>query len=1094
MSIESDPSNQSQPQAARRSLQDIVRDRNVYRYLLQLSGIEETDEVDDNLDVTTNAYEAFLAFKREIAKRWGLQNNRPYINRVIDDLYPNKAKKAAEYGSSKNNKHKKAVVKDLNLKESDPLPALSLNRLVGILSAIEKYWYENAKNSNEQVIPKYLGILDKQRAIRKYCELSRDERNNLKLPTDFDTYIKERFITEFSYISNNDRNHIKKENKYVKKDKRWIINENYIEQIIQSVIEKELQPEWLKKIEKIKEIKEKVKTEIKAIELQSGLQAVKYIRPIIRDSDHEIFDKSLIKKWESSLPDGLIEKITLFCIENVKLTDEFPIHFKYIEIEKVRTLPLNDGLLNRDIWQYSEQKNNEEISEFISTLEERYAYRARVHFCLNLDNGYPYLIERCKEFLDKNNRNELHFFEEVSGASSIISLVRKALNRTLLWNLPSLKEYFPVAQEVYVVPEVNLYGNDTLATISSTSKVRLVELKDIKKLINLKEPSINKSESSEFKSSTIDFDSYINGSEIFQGNYICFDMLEAIAVSGFYARLRAIKEIGISSKIYLKQLCDRIITQKYLMKGKKRLRSYPFSLKVMESYLQNTVTKGYCETYNHKLTLKNNESNKPWSNFVYDAYLYVTQAYLEEGLTNVARDYLSQLEVHLKYFNHLTYSSYYLCEAACNFLSDKEEREHAISNCEISLEQASKELRERFLKFFRVGEFSQGNLSPSFSHWARIYSLKARIAIFFPLFIKQSVNDLINPIILLEKSRISAARDGNSYYYAKVTLYQSWCYLMQAYIGKQTEKKEFGLTDCIGWAKRLIDHALLCYSESSETAYRDYLKDVVVYNSNDIEKDPDRMKSFGGVIVPLPPLLHPVFNMTNGEEIQKDQKVINIDSSLTKIFCQSTGKIVDLFGQHSSFYFFAYGMLKLCDDYSNCNEDEILENLKEANKFFVCCWAIAEGGGKIDEISNRIERDFMKSFSDDFDDYNISRIRGLYLHRITEFVDLGKIFTVVCQCIISKIIPESDEDKLDRIFKEILGEENGVLSKVKPDQLKYAYGQEHYNQHLKKHFENIVKYLKECRAKEYMEEYASVQSYRIEVISRVFKLLRGAQL
>lgn len=173
---------------------------------------------------------------------------------------------------------------------------------------------------------------------------------------------------------------------------------------------------------------------------------------------------------------------------------------------------------------------------------------------------------------------------------------------------------------------------------------------------------------------------------------------------------------------------------------------------------------------------------------------------------------------------------------------------------------------------------------------------------------------------------------------------------------------------------------------------------------------PDRMERFGGIIVPSPPLLHPVFNMTsvhkvneqiNHEEIvcNNSNMVINIDSFLIKIHCSSTGKVVDLFGQHSSSYFFSFGMLKLCDDYSNASDDEIIERIKEANKFFVCCWAIAEGGAYLNEKNNTIERNFKKLPSDN---YGVSTIRGLYLHRISEIADLGKVFTVVCKCIISK--------------------------------------------------------------------------------------------
>lgn len=1045
----------------RRDTEDITRDAKIYTYLLHISGTKNNPQ---NLNINT--------LEADIAKIWDQTANRTFVRRVINNLYP---------GLAKN-----------KMSEQDALPALSLNKLVKILTAIEEYWKKDAKNfraNDSQSIPEFLKDADKLRAIRKYCELSRAERKELKLPVDFDTYVKDNFISDVITENKSNTSNIPSNiPKYIEKEdnngKTKIINEAYIDNLIQSVIEQELQIEWENRNNTILEIKEKVKNEIKAIEMQSGLQSVKYMRPIIVNSNANLFDEAFIKKWESCLPDELIQRLTKFFVDNVRLSNEFPIYFKYIEVEKVRTLPLyvkteynSVGLLNKELWKLDERNSKvvgEGINEFINALGGRHACRVRVHFCLKFDeHKHKDLLNKYKHKLDKNFVKELHFFEEVSGASSIISLVRKALNRAVLWDLPSLKQYFPVAQEVYIAPEGKLYGNDTLATVWSASRVRLVELEDVKSLLNLEKSNDNKN-----GSSLIDFDSYINGSDIFQGDYICFDMVEAIAVSGFYARLKTVREIGVDAQIYLEELCDRVIAQKSLIKGKKRLWSYPFSLRVMESYLQNTI-----------LSKKPKNSNEPWSNLAYEAQLHITQGYIEEGLTKAANTLLEELEPHIKYFSHLTRSNYYLCKATCEFLSE-DERERAISKCESFLDEASKELEERSLKFFRIGEFSQANLSPSFSYWARIYALKARISVFFPLFIQESVNDLIYPISLLEKARISAARDGNSDYYAKATLSQSWCYLMQAYIGKIREG-EFEQSNCIEWARRLIDHALLCYSETSQKAYQDYLKDVVFYNN---EQDIDRMERFGDIIVPSPPLLHPVFNMTSGHEhnertnheetaFNKSNMVINIDSFLIKIHCSSTGKVVDLFGQHSSSYFFSCGMLKLCDNYFNASDDEIIERIKEANKFFVCCWAIAEGGAYLNEETNTIERNFKKLPSDN---YGVSTIRGLYLHRISEIADLGKVFTVVCKCIISKFQPFHNQN-WDDIIGEIFPHEKGVISKIRDEQLEYAKKQKHYNTHLKRHFEHIVEYLRSCESK----TFESVQSCRKEILIGTFRRLRG---
>lgn len=414
----------------RRDQEDTARDAKIYTYLLHISGIKNNPQ-----NININKLEA------DIAKKWKQTANRTFVRRVINNLYP---------GLAKN-----------KLSEQDALPALSLNKLVSILTAIEEYWKDEAKNftaNGSQSIPEFLKDADKLRAIRKYCELSREERKKLKLSVDFDTYVKDNFISDIitenkSSTSNIPKYLEKKENN----SKTKIVNEAYIDNLIQSVIEKELQHEWTTKKNTILEIKQKVKNEIKAIEMQSGLQAVKYMRPIIGDNNGNLFDEAFIKKWESCLPDELIERLTKFFVDNVRLSNEFPIYFKYIEVEKVRTLPLhvktdynNVGLLNKELWKLDERKSKgvgEGINEFIDALGGRHACRVRVHFCLKFDEEkHKELLNKYKDKLDKNFVKELHFFEEVSGASSIISLVRKALNRAVLWDLPSLKKYFPVAQ------------------------------------------------------------------------------------------------------------------------------------------------------------------------------------------------------------------------------------------------------------------------------------------------------------------------------------------------------------------------------------------------------------------------------------------------------------------------------------------------------------------------------------------------------------------------------------------------------------------------------------------------------------------------
>lgn len=177
------------------------------------------------------------------------------------------------------------------------------------------------------------------------------------------------------------------------------------------------------------------------------------------------------------------------------------------------------------------------------------------------------------------------------------------------------------------------------------------------------------------------------------------------------------------------------------------------------------------------------------------------------------------------------------------------------------------------------------------------------------------------------------------------------------------------------------------------------------------------------------------------------------------------GKILDIFGQHSSLYFFVLGMIRLCDDYANESEEDINKNLKEAYNYFVSSWAIAQGCQKLQGIS-KLERkiDTLKLDSNDKistddieDEFNVSKLRTLYFHRISEWMDLGKIFMDVCQVILREY---GDSKIANNILDEV--RDVGVFSKVPPDFNEFASGQKFYNRHLESQFKRIKDYLRDC--------------------------------
>ncbi|MGK7885627.1 MAG: hypothetical protein AB4057_13510 [Crocosphaera sp.] len=1039
-----------------RSQEDINREKRVYCFLLQLSNVKN---------------EQGKPAVKDIASKWGYRSKdragQKFVERILSNLYDQKDDKPA-------------------------LPSLSLSRLVEILKGIENYWnIEATKEEKENtdsltsLMPKRLKKIEKIQAIRKYCELSRQEKQKLNLPVDFKTYIQENFIdTEYDYVKISDAStsfpHEKYADDYIniqkqKKDTNLIlgtIKGEYFDNLIEEVISDRLFEsytnlsknqdnldihkrfeDWAnnkKNQERLKQIKEKVKNEIQIIAVRSGLEIGRYqIYKILYREFNQEFEKAYKKQWEFQLPDKVIKQLTANIIENSRLSENnnISIYFRYLELEKVGPLPFesdeDDNLINEDLSEFDPDKIA--TKETYSIFKKYHAYKVKVYFRLQYNNG------------------NIDFCEEISGVSSILSLVRKALNRALLWDIPCLGKYFPVMQEVSI--EDQLFGRDSLATVLSKSRGRLVEIEDLQYLLKRDKDKFN-----------LDF--YVKGLDIVEDRYIGFDVVESIAISGFYARLKLIEKTGIEPNTYLNELKNRIDANKDLSIGKKYLRSYPFSLLAMEKHLNKTILNAY--------------KDKPkWTKTAYKAKLCIIEGYLAEGLVKAVERRLKELESHEQYFSHFLKASYYLCWAEYLFVCHEDEinktKQEIVKDCQDYLQKAENELRERFLEFFRIGEIAQGNLSPLYHHWTKIYIMRGRLSLYFPRFLSKGVvTNVLPSLVDFGKARVYyAPRGGDSYLCGQASLYQSWCYLMQGYIG--SKQKGFDKKTCIDWAKKLIDQALLNYKEISEECYRDYTDNLFsrYYNRfSDLEVEP-------------PPFLHLIpsdqnlpKNENNGNK-NNFVKIYSISAELVKRYLEKNKqdeKVIDIFGQHSSLYFFVLGMIRLCDDYPAQSQEDIKKHFKEAYNYFVSSWAIAQGCTEL-EGTNKLERkcNTLKLDTEDQfpikDEFNVSKLRSLYFHRISEWMDLGKIFMAVCQVILR-------EDDYINITNHILNEveDVGIFSKVPSDFEEFASGQEFYNRHLESQFKRIKEYLRYCLKN---GSKKSLSEYRDEVVENIFLRLRG---
>lgn len=587
-----------------RSDSDRERDLQVYKYLLQLCGFEDRQ----------------IPNKDELVKMWGYRGNdkgNKFVGRLIDYLQIQKI-------------------------DSKSVPELSLNQLVEILEGMDNYFkhfnnqQQNFQDSNKS--PKLIQNSDKIRAIRKYCELTRDEKTKLKLPTDFKSYIQENFINEGKETQINDiqTNNLAKEILSLSSKKDTDIkkeSQSTLEKFIKEFVNKsigsetaEVSEEWMERNKNyVKLILDNVIDQFNSIIVQSGLENISKIEEILHSGCQEVFNQSFSDLLTGILCDQSIMQLTKNIIDNIKLFEKFSIELKNIEIDKAGSFPLdNRDLINENLVEFDE--NPESIKRVISIFRKKHTYRVKINFCLNL----------------KLENKKVDFTEEIRGTSSILSLTRKALNRAIFWDIPSLKDYFPIAQEVYI--EDKLFGGDSLATVCSKSRIRLVKLADLKillqenelkKIVDLKillqenqlqQEEIKELEKQEKSCPLVNFNSYVEGSDIFQGEFFGFDLIESIAQSGFYARLKILNEININSSKYLQELENRIEEKKQLIKGRQYLRSYPFSLLAMEHHFKQNILAKY--TYKDG----NFKQDVECTNIAYQAILYIIQGYLTEGL------------------------------------------------------------------------------------------------------------------------------------------------------------------------------------------------------------------------------------------------------------------------------------------------------------------------------------------------------------------------------------------------------------------------------------------------------------------------------
>lgn len=1066
----------------RQSDEDRKRDAAVYLHLL--NNLTDLDISEDN--PKPNEY--------KIAKQWG--QNRIFVRRVLRSVMGERYQEK---------------------EREERVPSLSLGKLVTILSSLEAYWQgESAKNKDslaQKMITKFTQQ-EKQRVLKKYAQLSLDERDKLKLLVHPEAGLLEQLkeiitdeiqrdsldVVSFYKQAINLYSSQKQQHSYLKSlDPND--NQNLDESLkLVNQITEYIQPR-LKKYyqhlstdseqEIIKDLVDKILREVSRTEFQAGLRQIKTVVGQCPD-----FVKNNLTS--DSISNLFLESLSNSIIKNNLLGDKFPVYIDYLEIEKVKPLPLKlyrgkTGLINTDFLDDPEDENE----YYAQGLEKQIAYRVRVYFYVYPPENWkpkPTLEEKeiSQFFKQEESNSRLEFCEEVVGVGSPIAHITTAINRFLFEGIDILKKqgYLPVTQKI--VSEDKVIGNTRNSAVWSYSLVKLCKQEDVKKSLE----------------GEINYNQIVADQELATGEFYGFDLLESAAKSALHARLRAIEKTAIDSQQYLQQLCQRIEEKYILEKAEKWIKFYPFSLRAMQDYLEKKLFKDKYRNWDERNFKEVNNNNQAWSMVAYEAHLAIIQVYLQEGLYRIAKKYLEVIKPHIedgRLDDKLLVSLYYICLFDYHFYTDleDEERDHqergsAIRKAEECLNTAEEYLQKYLKEYAIIGEYSQTNAHPFFYYLSRIYSHRAKIYIFFP-YIAQLPNPkthlLIEPLRLLEKARIYAARDGDANYYAYWTVYQIWSYLITAYVGDtKLLKGKFSRQNCLEWAERLIKNALDCYGERGRKSYQQIknysgkqtefvISNIVYEKYNDI------------YVQTIPPIIEIGKGSSHLDEFyqeilkssQSQEKIIQLPmSALTYLDSNSDNKVY-LFGIHASLLLFGLGLVELCKD----NQEEGLEErIRMAMKRFTLGAAIASEG-TVDEKRGEktyLQRIFTEQkpnegqkMPEDF------QIRGLYPHRLTQFTAKGKIFAATCRVILFLY----NYEKYSSYWPEVsylLNDLHDAQTIIRSNNPNYSLGQNRYSGHLEQQFKGVKSYLE---SQENSGKSGSLEEIRNRIVTDIFKILRG---
>jgi len=766
------------------------------------------------------------------------------------------------------------------------------------------------------------------------------------------------------------------------------------------------------------------------------------------------------------LQPAFVKKLAQTVVKNERLTATLPIYLKQLTVNVCGPLPFFDtslgsykfgssypDLLNKALQELDGNTERPLIEDIPVPSDYELASQEAVEislgFYIKIPTDYQNITQQTFETLASENTEEnrpyrrVDFVYSSTGVGGTLSHIVKVINKTLLSDIPCLDSLFPIAHDVTCTQTI--VRDNVPSPIWAHSLVKLCHNQSVGKALRA------------FEDNQSAYDNFSFGDPIGHGDFCGFDFLIAQAQSSLQARLQAIRSTGVHPPEYVKQLCQKVERQNALKRAWQTLKTYPFSSMAMIGTVHQAVL-------GNQFKHRNLCASDP--DIYFDAFLSIAETLIDEGaykasylnlrkisiLETYARNSLSEMSsIDIDSDSYQVFSStliirYLICKANYYYLFDLRDRLPESLSHEFSAQPSRKELvdkawealrlaeahtRDRLKKYVVIGEVSQGTFHPHYKLLGRVYLLRARLLTFFPRLVPRA--ELLLPterfsgqqrtkasvhwgkLYLLEKARLYVAANGDSESYACYAALQSSYYLTVAYEDPQDTAltlptaegtpPQLSREDCLMWAKRLRNHALLTYAETGRQCYN------AIKEKSGLPKEFDE---HGRYTIEKLPAIFEDRGLRRDRAPSKNNDFLTLDISLLainhedlpRLTANHPDKSIYLFGTNTAHLFLARGLYLLCSDTTEEFEKnepdgpiQWEQKLQMARRLFDMAWAIAEDGCQIEREGKkkRITRSFRDLASKDrYSTKEINSVRDLYPRRINEIADIGKMFSAAC--------------------------------------------------------------------------------------------------